>query len=222
MADLLAELNLEAGYDFHPLTSSFHINGRELSCELIWESIVNPNFTYALCTGTVRTSSPRPNEESHTTLEAEVSVPLLPPLPPSQQVPQTQPSSSQQSLFPTSSPSSTVSPQATSDPVPSSTQSGSSSLASAQSPSSSAVKPTVGAYICQVPGCGIAHKKPWNHLYQGKRHQSLSPDEKKEYLEVTRLMGQSIPASMGIKLQTPAGMFYITAACKQYLICCFP
>ena len=168
VADLLGTLNLEAGYDYHLLTSSFLLNGRELNCELIWQSNVNPNFTYELRSSTVRTSSPRPYEHT-TTLETEASIPLLPPLPSSQHEPQTQPPSSSQQA-PTASeadedPHSSLhgSPPATSDPVPSSTHSSSSSSTPATldpSSNSSANRAVRGAYICQVPGCGIAHRKP--------------------------------------------------------------
>ena len=57
-------------------------------------------------------------------------------------------------------------------------------------------------FICQAPSCGMAHKKPWNHLYQGKRHQGLSAEDKKRYLELTRLSGSVAPPT--VKLELPS------------------
>ncbi len=32
-------------------------------------------------------------------------------------------------------------------------------------------------------------RKPWNHIYQGKRHSNLSSEEKKDYLMLVRAAG---------------------------------
>lgn len=49
--------------------------------------------------------------------------------------------------------------------------------------------PTFRGFLCKVPGCGIIVRKPWNHLYQSKRHSNLSSQEKKDYLILIRAAG---------------------------------
>ncbi len=45
-------------------------------------------------------------------------------------------------------------------------------------------------YICQVPGCGVSIKKPWNHIKQGLRHKGLSDSESTMYIELTKSVGK--------------------------------
>ena len=63
-----------------------------------------------------------------------------------------------------------------------------------------ATEKSTALFICPVPGCGVAHKKPWNHLYQGKRHKTLSADDKKRFLELTRLAGPTNTPSVKLEI----------------------
>ena len=63
-----------------------------------------------------------------------------------------------------------------------------------------ATEKSTALFICPVPGCGVAHKKPWNHLYQGKRHKTLSADDKKRFLELVRLAGPTNTPSVKLEI----------------------
>ena len=41
-------------------------------------------------------------------------------------------------------------------------------------------------YLCQVPGCGVKIKRPWNHVNQAGKHKNLSATEKHMYTMLTK------------------------------------
>ena len=45
-------------------------------------------------------------------------------------------------------------------------------------------------FQCQVPGCGSAIVRPWNHISQGQLHSALTKDDKRMYIELTKAVGE--------------------------------
>ena len=208
VADLLGVLAEDGFREYNVLTSSVFENDKLITVDKILETMVNPNATYRIYSDQVTSSSlqellslnsgspPSLHSSDATTTGAPDSTALrTAPLPllNSQQTPSPpDPATTDHANLLDTVPSQPLPPAATdhanlhstpSQPLQATDQSTTSSL-----------------FICQVPGCGVAHKKPWNHLYQGKRHKTLSAEDKKRFLELVRLAGPTNTPSVKLEI----------------------